>query len=83
MAKNRNIIATLTENRIQLAITVASVALAIINFLIAYRLFPITQSVALNEVAIEVNAENIKRHEKDVCDRLDRIEDKVDELLIR
>lgn len=83
MQKTKNIVAVLTENRIQLIITVFSVAIAMFNFLIAYRLSPLAQTVAINKVAIETNAKNIERHEIEVCARLDRIENKVDQLLIR
>ncbi len=83
MQKNKNIIAVLTENRIQLLITLVSVVIAIVNFLIVNKLQPLAQD--LNSVVKRVEAieENYVDNElfNEMCGRLDRIDAKLENLI--
>jgi hypothetical protein len=79
----------LISGRVQLAITLATVAVAVVNAFIAYNLVPLAKDIQIiqskvsaieltcaerNEVSIQLDG---------VADRLDRIENKLDRHLER
>jgi len=61
MAKTNNIIKAITTNRIQLAITLAGVAISAFNIYVAYRLAPVVQDLNLLDKRVEAIE---KRNEK-------------------
>lgn len=82
MAKTKEIIAVLTENKIQLLITLISVAIAIINFLVVSRLAPVAQdlqSVVKRVEALEEKSVSIAEFDQ-VVTRLNYLTNRVDQI---
>lgn len=82
MPNTKNIVAILTENKIQLLITLVSVAIAIINFLVVSRLAPVTQdlqSVVKRVEALEEKSVSLAEFDQ-VVTRLNYLTSRVDQI---
>lgn len=89
MAKKEDIIAILTNNKVQLAITVIGVLITLGNFWIAARISPVAQDIAIIAQDIKANdARDESQHptfvtktELDLLvDRIDHISSRVDSI---